>query len=234
MARLSIALALTGAAVAAAASFTSECSDISVTSNWLVGTCPDDAGDDITSSVFLPYKLANSNGNLVWTEDGKYYQTCSDCTLSGATFSCTCQNSAGRGTDASINLEEHIANYSGHLLSNQTGAITTVPANSSTPVPTDFSGTLALSTLDSTCNSKAATVSLTSPTECSYINLGVSISYLSGETSSNEGYEIKLYSDLECANEVVGTFTEDNDGSCVGFETEAVAWSITPLWNADW
>ncbi|KAL2829053.1 Cyanovirin-N [Aspergillus pseudoustus] len=234
MVRSPIALILTSAAVVAAAGFSSECTDVSVTSYWLIGTCPDDNGDDITSSVFLPYKLSNQNGDLEWAVDGKYYQSCSDCSLSGANFSCTCRDSTNHNQATSINLEEHISNYSGHLLSNQTGAITTVPANSSTPVPSDFSGTLGLDTIDATCSSAGLTVSLNSPSDCYYANLGVTISYLSGETSGNQGYEIKFYSDLECTSEVLATVTDSDDDTCVAFEEAALAWSVIPLWNADW
>ncbi|KAL3461985.1 Cyanovirin-N [Aspergillus heterothallicus] len=234
MANTLLALSLAGATAVAAAGFSTECTDVSVTDYWLVGTCPDDNGGEITSSVFLPYKLSNQNGNLEWTVDGKYYQSCSDCSLSGATFSCSCRDATNHVQDTSINLEEHIAVYAGHLFSNQTGSIPDIPTNLSTPVPSDFSGTIALTTLDDTCSRVGLTASLNSPSECFYANLGPVITYLSGATTNNQGWEVKFYSDLECTSEVVATFTEDNDGDCLAFEGGAQAWSVIPLWNADW
>lgn len=45
--------------------YSSECTDISLVDSWLIGTCPtDDGTGEITSSVFLPNKIENSEGTL--------------------------------------------------------------------------------------------------------------------------------------------------------------------------
>lgn len=45
--------------------FSTECTDISLIDAWLVGTCPTDNGTgEITSSVYLPSKIENSQGKL--------------------------------------------------------------------------------------------------------------------------------------------------------------------------
>jgi hypothetical protein len=64
MHRPSALLALTSAALAAAQGYSTECSDITLNGDWLVATCPTGNGDEIASSVYLPSKIGNSNGNL--------------------------------------------------------------------------------------------------------------------------------------------------------------------------
>lgn len=45
--------------------YSSECTDISLIDSWLIGTCPtDDGTGEITSSVYLPNKIENSEGTL--------------------------------------------------------------------------------------------------------------------------------------------------------------------------
>ncbi|KAL2824247.1 Cyanovirin-N [Aspergillus cavernicola] len=235
MHRPSIVFALTGAALAAAQGFSSECTDISLNDYWLVATCPTGSGEEITSSVFLAHKISNNNGNLEWTEDGEYGQSCEDCTLDGASLNCGCIiNSRPSLQDTTLNLEEHIANYEGHLLSNQTGAITTIPANSDIPVPSDFAVQLRVSTLNNTCENSGGTLSLNNPTDCFYLNIGVDIIWLAGISSTNEGWEIVAFEDQECTGDPVYTFTEENDDECAFFVPGARAFSVTPLWNADY
>ncbi|KAL4930419.1 uncharacterized protein BDV17DRAFT_38673 [Aspergillus undulatus] len=233
----SILLAATGAALVAAQGYSSECTDVSLNNAWLVGTCPDGNGNKITSSVFLSAKLGNDDGTLVWSEDGTYRTTCQDCALTdAATLQCKCRiASYSSYQTTTINLEEHISNYKGHLLSNQTGAITTIPENSSVSVPSDFAVRIALSTIDRACSSTGVTLSLNNPTDCYYANFAATeITYLSGITSSNEGWEIVAYEDTECASDPVTTFTQDNDAQCVAFDPNVAAFSVKPLWNADY
>ncbi|KAL4802030.1 Cyanovirin-N [Aspergillus unguis] len=227
-------LALAGAALAAAQGFSTECTDITLTNDWLVATCPTGSDSEITSSVYLSGKLADNDGTLEWAEDGNYAQSCQDCSLvDGATLQCECRIAAYSSyRDTSINLEEHIANYEGHLLSNQTGSVT-IPEDSSTPVPSNFAAKLELSDTSDSCETTGITITLDGPSDCYYINLGVELSYTSGITTDNEGWEIVAYSDKECTT-AVKTFTEANDDQCVAFEPNAKAFSVKPLWNADY
>ncbi|KAL6233798.1 hypothetical protein BDW75DRAFT_241679 [Aspergillus navahoensis] len=235
MRRPSAFLAFTSAALAAAQGFSTDCSDISLIDYWLVATCPTSSGDSIGSSVFLNAKLSNSNGNLEWAEDGHYAQSCRDCTLDGATLSCECEiASLPRYQNTTLNLEEHIANYEGHLLSNQTGAITTIPSDSSVAVPSDFDVTLALATIGTACERTGVTLGLNNPADCYYANLGVTIEYTAALQTDNQGWEIVAYADTECTSDPVYTFSSDDDDTCVVFNGTVQAFSVTPLWNADY
>ncbi|KAL5042158.1 hypothetical protein BDW71DRAFT_190609 [Aspergillus fruticulosus] len=235
MHRSSIFLALSGAALAAAQGFSTECSDISLTDDWLVATCPTGSGDSITSSVFLNAKIANTNGILEWAEDGHYSQSCEDCTLDGATLLCECKTaSLPSYLNSTLDLEEHIANYEGHLLSNQTGAITTIPSDSSVAVPSDFDVTLALATIGTACERAGVTLVLKNPTDCFYINIGATIEYTAALQTGNQGWEIVAYADTECTSDSVYTFSSDDDDTCVVFDETVQAFSAKPLWNADY
>ncbi|KAL4864090.1 hypothetical protein BDV12DRAFT_176691 [Aspergillus spectabilis] len=237
MHRSSIYLSLASAALTAAQGFSAECTDINFRNHWLVATCPTGNGDEITSSVYLSAKISNNNANLEWVEDGRYPQSCQDCTIvDGRTLQCQCSvNWIPRLETATLNLEEHIANYEGHLLSNQTGPITTIPKNSSTPVPSNFPISIALSTASGDCSNSGITLGLGSPSECYYVNFGVpDIAYASGQLSANEGWEIVAYPDQECAGEPVSTWLPGSDEQCVAFSPAAVAFASRPLWNADY
>lgn len=95
------------------------------------------------STVTLPIRL--THGCLAqWTTNSKggYIQTCSECQLdssSALTLSCLCKGHSGQWTATRLNLQEHIANYNGHMLSDLAGPVQ-VPAESAPyPVPTDWS-----------------------------------------------------------------------------------------------
>jgi hypothetical protein len=64
MHRTSSLLALTSAAIAAAQGYSTQCSDVTLNGAWLVATCPTGNGDEIASSVYLPSKIGNNNGNM--------------------------------------------------------------------------------------------------------------------------------------------------------------------------
>ncbi|GFF74928.1 hypothetical protein IFM53868_01450 [Aspergillus udagawae] len=210
--------------------YSKECSNIYLNEGWLVATCPRD-GDNgsITSSVYLPNKIANINAVLEWTVDGAYWSSCKDCSLTNS----------GQGPPTYVDIstnslaEEHIANYEGHLLSNLTGAVTTVPADSSHPVPSDFEMELELSTLNNSCATYGGTLTLNGPTSCYYLNIGVEYSWACGNSVNNHGWEIVGYSDKDCKSAPVATFTQENQGTCLTFSTGVKGFSMTPLWNAD-
>ncbi|KAL3441767.1 Cyanovirin-N [Aspergillus insuetus] len=239
MYRASTLLTLAGAAaLVAAQGYASECTDITYNDYWLVATCPTDDGEEITSSVFLANKIGNNDGNLDWATNGEYRQGCSDCSLvEGKTLSCSCLiASRPSAIDTTLDLEEHIANYNGHLLSNQTGAIATIPANSSVPVPSDFSVVVQVSSTNNSCSSFGGTISMNDPTDCYFFNLGVDVEWLAVSTVNNQGWEIGGFTDEECTTEQAVSFTSENDGECVSFATGSGlrSFSAKPLWNADY
>lgn len=129
--------------------------------------------------------------------------------------------------------ETYIANYDGHLLSNLTGAITSVPSNSSYAVPTSFDVELELSSLNNTCSTLGAYLTLNDPTDCYYLNLGVEYTWACGTSVDNEGWEIVGFAAKDCSGDAVATFTPSNVDTCLSFSTGVQAFSITPLWNAD-
>lgn len=51
-------------AAAATTGFASECSDITLNTNWLVANCPNDAGTSVSSGVYLPSHVTNTEGKL--------------------------------------------------------------------------------------------------------------------------------------------------------------------------
>ncbi|KEY81547.1 hypothetical protein BA78_7803 [Aspergillus fumigatus] len=58
------------ASLVCAQGYSKECSDIYLQEGWLVATCPkDDNNGRITSSVYLPNKIANDNAVLEWAVD---------------------------------------------------------------------------------------------------------------------------------------------------------------------
>ncbi|KAL4878094.1 Cyanovirin-N [Aspergillus karnatakaensis] len=237
MHRASLFFGLASAALTAAQGFSSECTDISFRNHWLIATCPTGNGDEITSSVYLSAKISNNNANLEWVENGRYPSSCQDCTIvDGATLQCQCRvNWIPRLQTATLNLEEHIANYEGHLLSNQTGPITTIPENSSTPVPADIPTSIALDLGNDDCSRIGTNVGLGSPSDCYYVNFGSSqISFASGLLTSNEGWEIIAYPDEQCTGEPVKTWLSGEAEQCVAFEPVVKAFSSRPLWNADY
>ncbi|KAF4160049.1 hypothetical protein CNMCM6069_009733 [Aspergillus lentulus] len=216
--------------------YSKECSDIYLNEGWLVATCPkDDGNGNITSSVYLPNKIVNDNAVLKWAIDGLYWNSCKDCALtnSGSTLQCSCRGAPSPYRNTTLNLEEHIANYDGHLLSNLTGPVTTVPSDSSYPIPSEFEVELDMSTLNNSCASSGATIILNSPTSCWYLNLGVEYSWACGNSVNNQGWEIVGYSDTDCTSDPVAAFTQENQGTCLTFSTGVKGFSVTPLWNAD-
>ncbi|KAJ5701282.1 hypothetical protein N7488_008830 [Penicillium malachiteum] len=217
--------------------YSTECTDISLIDSWLIGTCPtDDGTGEIQSSVYLVNKIENSQGKLLWKTDGSYSSSCDDCELidSGSTLQCYCDGTyASEDGTTTLSLETYIANYDGHLLSNFTGAITSVPSNSSYPVPTDFEVELELSSENNTCSAIGAYLTLNDPTDCYYLNLGVEYTWACGTSVDNEGWEIVGFATEDCSGDAVATFTESNVDTCLTFTTGVQGFSITPLWNWD-
>ena len=51
-------------AAAATTGYSSECSDIIINTSWLIANCPNDAGTSISSGVYLPSHVTNTEGKL--------------------------------------------------------------------------------------------------------------------------------------------------------------------------
>jgi hypothetical protein len=75
---------------------------------------------------------------------------------------------------------------------------------------------------------------LNNPTDCYYVNLGVTIEYTAALQTDNQGWEIVAYADAECTSDPVYTFSSDDDDTCVVFDETVQAFSVKPLWNADY
>jgi hypothetical protein len=130
--------------------------------------------------------------------------------------------------------ETYIANYEGHLLSNQTGPITTIPEDSTVPVPSDFDVLVKLGGLNNTCTSLGATLGYQLLTDCYYLNLGGDITWPTATSENNNGWEISAFEDRECAGEPEVVFTQENQGECFNPDPAVRAFSWKPLWNADY
>jgi len=217
--------------------FSTECTDISYLEGWLIGTCPtSDATGEIKSSVYLPNKIENNNQNLEWKTDGGYEESCSDCSLvdSGSTLQCSCPGSyTGQTKVTTLDLESYVANYDGHLLSNLTGSITSIPANSSYAVPADFLVELQVGEGVTTCDNDGGTFSWYSPEDCFSLNPGVVTHFSVGKEISNQGWEITGYANDQCTGDVLSTLTPSDVGVCSPFGAEVYAFKVTPLWNAN-
>jgi hypothetical protein len=134
---------------------------------------------------------------------------------------------------AHIPTETYISRYDGHLLSNLTGAITTIPANSSYAVPTNFNVQLELSSENNTCSALGAYLTVNDPTDCYYLNLGSEYTWACGMSVDNEGWDIAAYAARDCTGDVIATYTPGNVDICLTFSTGVQSFVITPLWNAN-
>ncbi|KAF2271515.1 Cyanovirin-N [Westerdykella ornata] len=236
-----------------ATGFSKLCKDITLTGSWLVANCPDNNGASIQSSVYLPSKISNSDGNLVWSVDGQYQGTCITCSItSDGILHCTCWKAQGHTRDATINLEEHIAVYNGHLLSDLKG--TPQPPSSSSPIsmPSDLSWTFnygdtstytpgsSLSALGATeapgCTDYTV-VEHGNPQPCltERVPFSSTVDYIAfggGKmTAAGGAWDVKVYDNLDCTGTPLGTITEF--GTCKVFEKTALALQVLPKWNAD-
>ena len=62
--------------------------------------------------------IANDNGNLVWRKNGGFSASAYDCNIYGQTniqLTCLAQDRGGLLWTSSINLDDEIATYDGHL-----------------------------------------------------------------------------------------------------------------------
>ncbi|QKX59736.1 uncharacterized protein TRUGW13939_06878 [Talaromyces rugulosus] len=224
--------------VARASGFSSVCSDISLDSHfWLHATCPDDSGASVNSTVYLPLWIENDQGKLAWKDDGNFEYYCSDYALlnSGSTLEAYCQgtfrNQSGNST---LDLEEHIANYNGHLLSDLDGSPDTPTSSSTVPVPADPSLDITFSSDNTNCENGIAWPT-TGPEDCwsfTYAT-GRATPFDSIQITTNPGWSIEGYNASDCSGTPSWT-ASSNDNQCVAFNNGSLAYfKMTPLWNWD-
>lgn len=225
-----------GPAAAGATGFSSQCSGIILNTNWLVADCPDNAGKLVSSGVYLPLHVTNTEGKLKWKTDGAYQESCSDCLLlnGGATLQCYCTGTfANEDGNSTLNLEEYIANYNGHLLSSLEGN-PTVPNDASIAVPSDVVLSLMAYEGPYYCPSDTgATLNFAGPETCWYLNLAVDpIVWTELRAISNPGWSVSVYNVSTCTGTPVVTFDSVNECVTVG-QNGGAYFSLTPLWNYD-
>ncbi|KAH7018013.1 Cyanovirin-N [Microdochium trichocladiopsis] len=244
-------------ATVAAAGILSDCTNIDFREKWLVADCltGKDASTRINSAVFIGNKLTNNDGNLQWQANGGYATYCRDCTFAGTTYTCSCRPNFGQYKWTSINLEEHIANYNGFLLSNLTGPARTPSRASTVPVPASFSYDLRYAATNCTspedyyeCNDD---LPLAQPGDCANGG-GLSLNYavdcfknrwyfpwevyttfqsLQPGAAVSGAWEFTVFGDLECSGAPLGKAPE---GACSKFAEFGVGVRVEPLFNGDW
>ncbi|EPS44262.1 hypothetical protein H072_1743 [Dactylellina haptotyla CBS 200.50] len=257
MLRGSILLAIASIGFSAVqASISSQCINIRLQNTWLIADCLTGSGTTrIQSSVYLQNRITNHESVLEWQVNGNFASSCTGCTIvSPATLSCSCRPTGGQAVPASINLEDHIAVYSGFLLSNLSGTPTPPVTASSISFPSDpswqvfYGNTSCYSTNTDTCPNTG----VGSETTCSQYpsvstNDGVlncfafrwPVSVPVWETfadfkvvAPSGAYKFQLFDTLDCTGGVKGTIAPNELGTCKEFRKQMYAFSAVPLWNA--
>ncbi|EEA22430.1 conserved hypothetical protein [Talaromyces marneffei ATCC 18224] len=233
-----IAQAAPSPAASATTGFSSKCSNITFNTNWLVANCPNDAGTLVSSGVYLPSYVTNTEGKLEWKADGAYEQSCSDCVLldSGATLQCYCRGTFTKENgNSTLNLEEYIANYNGHLLSSLERT-PTIPSDSSLPVPSNVVLSLRSYANGAACsNSSGGILNFAGPETCWDLTVAVDpIVWTGFQPTSNEGWSISVYNISTCTGTPLVTFDQNSVNECITVGKNGGAYlSLTPLWNYD-
>ncbi|KAH8705858.1 Cyanovirin-N [Talaromyces proteolyticus] len=202
---------------------------------WLIATCPDDSGAAVTSSVYLPGWIENQEGNLTWKDGGNFEETCQNCALiNGGSLKCFCDGTyANENGNSTLSLEDHIANYNGHLLSNLDGA-PTIPTNSSSvAVPSDATLTMSLSISSNTCASDF-TWQFFGPEPCwafTFVN-GRPSTLESIQITTNPGWSIQSYNNSDCSGAPLVSLNQKDVNTCVDLGGAEYLKAV-PLWNWD-
>ncbi|KXJ85347.1 Cyanovirin-N [Microdochium bolleyi] len=72
--------------------------------------------DNLCTSIYLDYCIANADGNLAGRYKGAFGVSCGGCTLNGSQLECTCFGPEGEPQRrTSINIDDIISNRNGKL-----------------------------------------------------------------------------------------------------------------------
>ncbi|KAH7305311.1 Cyanovirin-N [Stachybotrys elegans] len=254
MASRSLALAIAAAGLTLAQSgFVDECTGLKVEQTYLFGSCltGTDASSRIDSTVFLGSKITNRDGHLEWTagSNGGYSSSCSQCSLEQAVLTCECQKGSDGRLWTSINLEERVSNYDGHLLSNVTGSVNIPEGNSPIPVANDFSWRLLPGDTSQwpsntppvanpgPCDGGGYTASGNSPT-CITFRWPVSGEIYNAFQGMNpiaaeNAWTFTIYDQPLCAGAPIVEIAPEEANTCHTFSKKGLSVSIQPAWNSD-
>ncbi|ORY17586.1 hypothetical protein BCR34DRAFT_596771 [Clohesyomyces aquaticus] len=259
---LFVLASIAGAALVAAAptakGFTKECTDIELRGRWLVANCLTgaDATTRIQSTVFLHDKVTNSEATLKWAVNGAYANSCRNCQIiNGASLNCICDHSANRfNENTTLNLEEHISNYNGHLLSDLAGPPIVPSTSSAMKIPSDLSWALSFGNTScyppeedickgytigqQPCPSSPTWSSNGDPANCSSFHWPVAVpvwqSFYSLKIDApGLGWEFQIYDNVDCKSNPILTVGPKDLAKCNPLSKAGVAWTVKPLWNAD-
>ncbi|KAF2179524.1 Cyanovirin-N [Zopfia rhizophila CBS 207.26] len=237
----------------------SQCTNTEIRQSWFLGECltGQDSTTRIKSAVYLANKVANDDGDLKWKADGSYDSSCSECSLieGGATLNCSCKTAwgskKGSRVAGTINLDEHISLYDGHLLSNLSGTPTPPSSLSNYPIPSSFSysfgGTAHCfepsdSNKTTTCpwNVPCSDTSnsgwmFDGPITCyaPVIYFPIHHQFANLKIVGDGAWEVLAYDNEVCAGEPMGVVRPEDKGVCKGFERLAKAVTVRPAFNGD-
>ena len=108
-------------------SYTGTCASCSVTANTLTCVCQNGAGGSVEASLDLcscpiVTEISNSYGALTCcgAAGGSYTSSCTNCSLTGTTLSCTCENDSNMPEATTLNLcncsqASQVSNTNGQL-----------------------------------------------------------------------------------------------------------------------
>ncbi|KAF2730370.1 Cyanovirin-N [Polyplosphaeria fusca] len=234
-----------------------DCTRIRLQGAWLVADCltGQDSTTRIESTVWLASKIGNDNAILKWGVDGNYQRSCTDCQLTdGAKLTCSCRPNIGQPQSTTLDLDQHIRSYSGHLLSDLSGPRTAPRTTSSIKIPADVTWALAPggeSTFtenptnspppaqdpDLSCRYNRIT-SDGLPAFCDNFRVPVSTpvweQYRSMRAEAPGGaWAFEYYGGLDCAGEALKVVGPGGYGVCDVLSMNVVAVTVRPLWNAD-
>ncbi|KAF2636225.1 Cyanovirin-N [Massarina eburnea CBS 473.64] len=261
LASLAAFLAVANAAPALAprdGTIASQCTNVKLSQNWLVGDCLTGVGTTrITSGTSLNSKISNDDGALTWALDGWFSQLCDSCQLldGGSSLNCQCPPSSGQNKNTTIDLDEHISVYSGHLLSdlNGTPVVPVIPSIYDFPSDVsygyggnatcvegsanpDWCGSVVplCSDGDKTDFNETAFTYTTPITSCLapsfYLPYEFQFDHL--KLAGAAAWELTGYADAECTEKVI-VLTPDDSGKCNLLPELVRGVTSRPLFNGD-
>ncbi|EED15682.1 conserved hypothetical protein [Talaromyces stipitatus ATCC 10500] len=177
--------------------------------------------------------------NQIQSSSGAYEESCTQCELldGAATLQCYCTGTfANESGNSTLNLEEYIANYDGHLLSSLEGT-PSVPSDSSLAVPSNvvLSLNAFVGTGTSCPSNEGAYLNFVGPEPCWGLYVSPEpVVWSSFRATSNPGWSISVYNVSTCTGTPIVTFDQDSVNDCIAVGQDGgIYLSIMPLWNWD-